>query len=139
MKHGAGRTPLFVVHGAGGHVLNIKDLARAMNPSQSVLGLQASGIDGVSALGETIEQMAGTYLEDVRAVQPHGPYLLAGYSGGGVIAFEMARRLEAAGEPIGVLAFIDTFHPQMPVPHINVFTRLERLRREGPAVCPGRP
>ena len=133
VKHGAGRTPLFVVHGAGGHVLNIKDLARAMHPSQSVLGLQASGIDGVSALGETIEQMARTYLEDVRAVQPHGPYFLAGYSGGGVIAFEMARRLEAAGEPIGVLAFIDTFHPQMPVPQINVFTRLERLRREGPA------
>ena len=67
VKQGAGRTPLFVVHGAGGNVLNIKDLARAMDPSQSVLGLQASGIDGVSALGETIEQMARTYLEDVRA------------------------------------------------------------------------
>ena len=133
VQQGAGRTPLFVVHGAGGHVLNIKDLARAMDPRQSVLGLQALGIDGVSVPAETIEAMAGTYLDDVRAVQPHGPYLLAGYSGGGVIAFEMARRLEAAGEPIGVLGLIDTFHPQMAVARIDVFTRLDRLRREGPS------
>ena len=107
-----------------------------MDPSQTVFGLQASGIDGVSAPGESIEQMAQTYLDDIRAVQPHGPYLLAGYSGGGVIAFEMARRLEAAGEPIGVLAFIDTFHPQMPLPQINVFTRLGASSSRGHVVCP---
>jgi thioesterase domain-containing protein/acyl carrier protein len=130
VQPGVGR-PLFVVHGAGGHVLNIRDLARAMRPTQAVSGLQASGIDGVSPPGTTIEQMAQTYLDEVREVQPHGPYMLAGYSGGGIIAFEMARRLEAAGEAIGVLAFIDTFHPQMPLPQINALTRLERLRREG--------
>ena len=131
MQRGSGHTPLFVVHGAGGNVLNIKDLARAIDPSQTVFGFQASGIDGVSAPGASIEQMAETYLNEIRAVQPHGPYLLAGYSGGGVVAFEMARRLDAAGEPIGLLAFIDTFHPHMPLPHIDVFTRLGRLRREG--------
>ncbi len=131
VQNGAGRTPLFVVHGAGGNVLNIWDLARAMSPKQAVFGLQASGIDGVSPPGATIEQMAQTYLDEVRAVQPQGPYMLAGYSGGGVIAFEMARRLDEAGEAIGVLAFIDTFHPQMRLPQINALTRLERLRREG--------
>jgi len=131
VRRGAGTTPLFVVHGAGGNVLNIKELARAMVPAQTVYGLQAAGIDGVSAPAATIEQMAQTYLGEVRAVQPHGPYLLAGYSGGGIVAFEMARRLEAAGEPIGVLALLDTFHPQMALPQIDVFTRLERLRREG--------
>ena len=131
VQRGSGHTPLFVVHGAGGNVLNIKDLARAMDPSQTVFGLQASGIDGVSAPGASIEQMAETYLNEILSVQPHGPYLLAGYSGGGVVAFEMARRLDAAGEPIGLLAFIDTFHPHMPLPHIDVFTRLGRLRHEG--------
>ena len=130
VQRGSGCAPLFVVHGAGGNILNIKDLARAMDPSQTVFGFQASGIDGVSAPGASIEQMAQTYLDELRTVQPHGPYLLAGYSGGGVIAFEMARRLDAAGEPIGLLAFIDTFHPHMPLPHIDVFTRLGRLRRE---------
>jgi thioesterase domain-containing protein/acyl carrier protein len=131
VQRGPRREPLFVVHGAGGNVLNVKDLARAMDPSQTVFGLQALGIDGVSAPGASIEQMAQTYLDELRAAQPHGPYLLAGYSGGGVIAFEMARRLDAAGEPIGLLAFIDTFHPHMAVPHIDMFTMLGRLRREG--------
>jgi thioesterase domain-containing protein len=102
-----------------------------MGPAATVFGLQASGIDGVSAPGTTVEQMAGAYLDEVRAVQPRGPYLLAGYSGGGLIAFEMARRLDQAGEPIGVLAFIDTFHPRMPLPQIDMRTRLDRLRREG--------
>jgi thioesterase domain-containing protein len=109
----------------------MRDLARALGPAQPVYGLQAAGVDGVSVPGETIGQMAQAYLDEVRAVQPRGPYLLAGYSGGGVIAFEMARRLHASGEAIGVLAFIDTFHPQMPIPAINVRTRVERLRREG--------
>jgi acyl carrier protein len=92
VQRGSGREPLFVVHGAGGNVLNIKDLARAMDPSQAVFGFQALGIDGVTAPGASIEQMAQAYLDELRAVQPHGPYLLAGYSGGGVIAFEMANR-----------------------------------------------
>jgi acyl transferase domain-containing protein len=130
VQRGEGRTPLFVVHGAGGNVLNIHELARAMDSRQTVLGLQAAGLDGVSPLGTSIAQMAADYLAEVRAVQPHGPYLLAGYSGGGVIAFEMARRLQASGDTIGVLAFIDTFHPQMKAPRINLFTRLGRLCRE---------
>lgn len=131
VQPGTGRAPLFVVHGAGGNILNIRDLARALGPAQAVFGLQAAGIDGVGQPGATIEEMAQAYLEDVKAVQPQGPYMLAGYSGGGVIAFEMARRLSHSGEAIGVLAFIDTFHPQMPTPTINAWTRLERLRDEG--------
>lgn len=126
----ADRTPIFVVHGAGGNVLNVSDLARALGPAQPVFGLQASGIDGVSAPAESIEQMAQSYLDEIRVAQPRGPYLLAGYSGGGIVAFEMARRIEAAGDAIGVLALIDTFHPQMPLPRVTMLTRLERLRTE---------
>ena len=131
VQPGAEGIPLFVVHGAGGNVLNVRDLARAMGRTRAVFGLQASGIDGISPPGESIEQMAQSYLDEIRVVQPRGPYLLVGYSGGGIVAFEMARRLEATGEAIGVLAFIDTFHPQMPLPQVNASTRLERLRREG--------
>jgi thioesterase domain-containing protein len=120
---GDGRAPFFCVHGAGGNVLNFRDIARAMDPRQPVYGLQASGIDGVSPPHKTIEQMAAAYLAEVRELQPHGPYLLGGYSGGGIVAFEMAQRLTASGEAVGLLAFIDTFHP------IPVFTRLERLGR----------
>jgi acyl transferase domain-containing protein/thioesterase domain-containing protein len=131
VRPGNGIAPLFVVHGAGGGVLNMRDLGRAMRPTQTVYALQASGVDGVSPPGESIEQMARAYLEEIRGVQEHGPYLLAGYSGGGIVAFEMAQRLTAAGEAVGLLAFVDTFHPQMATPRIDAWTRVERLRREG--------
>ena len=130
VKQGDDRLPFFCVHGAGGNVLNFRDLARAMDPGQPFYGLQASGTDGVKPPHPTIEAMAAAYVEEVRQQQPHGPYLLGGYSGGGVVAFEMAQLISAAGEQIGLLAFIDTFHPQMSVRSPSVLTRLERLRRE---------
>ncbi len=131
LQRGLGRTPLIFVHGGGGHVLNARDLAGAMHPSQPVYGLQAAGVDGVVRPHESIEAMAEAYLAEVRALQPHGPYLLAGYSGGGVVAFEMARRLSEQGEPIGMLALIDTFHPHVKVGQASLRQRWGRLMREG--------
>jgi acyl transferase domain-containing protein len=131
VQRGGNRLPFFCVHGAGGNVLNFRDLARAMHPEQPFYGLQASGVDGVSEPHKTIEEMADAYLQEIREFQPEGPYLLGGYSGGGIVAFEMARRLTALGERVGLLAFLDTFHPQMPVRDITLFSRLERLHREG--------
>jgi len=52
--------------------------------------------------------MARDYLADVRRVQPQGPYLLGGFSGGGLVAFEMARQLELAGEHTAALVLLDT-------------------------------
>jgi thioesterase domain-containing protein len=75
--------------------------------------------------------MADAYIAEIREFQTEGPYLLGGYSGGGIVAFEMARRLTALGLEVGLLAFLDTFHPQMPVRDITLFSRLERLHREG--------
>jgi len=131
LQRGGDRLPFFCVHGAGGNVLNFRDLSRAMDPKQPFYGLQASGIDGVSRPDESIEAMAQAYVSEVRELQPHGPYLLGGYSGGGLVAFEMAQMLTHAGEEVGVLAFIDTFHPQMPLQRFTTRTRLTRLRSEG--------
>jgi acyl transferase domain-containing protein/thioesterase domain-containing protein/acyl carrier protein len=131
VQRGGDRLPFFCVHGAGGNVLNFRDLARAMHPDQPFYGLQASGIDGISPPHKTIEEMAEAYVTEIRAFQPDGPYLLGGYSGGGIVAFEMARRFTALGQDVGLLAFIDTFHPQMAMRDVTVFTRLERLHREG--------
>jgi thioesterase domain-containing protein/acyl carrier protein len=131
VQRGTDGTPIFIVHGAGGNVLNFRDLARAMSPSQPVYGLQAAGVDGVTRPHETIEAMAEAYLAEVRGVKPHGPYVFAGYSGGGIIAFEIARRVTAAGEPAPLLVFIDTFHPQAPLDRNGVLSRLNRLRRVG--------
>jgi thioesterase domain-containing protein len=132
IQRGDGRTPLFCIHGAGGNVLIFRDIAKALDPRQPVFGLQAHGIDGATEPHSTIEAMATAYLAELRHVQPHGPYLLMGYSGGGVVAFEMARQLTFEGEEIGLLAFLDTFHPQASTPKMNLLTRLDRLGREGP-------
>jgi thioesterase domain-containing protein/acyl carrier protein len=133
IQRGGGGPPLFVVHGAGGNVLNFRDLAKAMDPAQPVYGLQAAGVNGVSPVHGSIEEMAVAYLAEVRLIARTGPYLLSGYSGGGIVAFEMARMLEECGERVGLLAFIDTFHPQMPVRGSSFFSRLARLQTEGVA------
>src|SRR5262249_13106066 len=66
----------------------------------------------------------------IRALRPHGPYLLAGYSGGGIVAFEMAQQLTALGEEVPLLVFFDTFHPQLPMRAVSFSIRLVRLRKE---------
>jgi thioesterase domain-containing protein len=130
IRPGGARTPFFCVHGAGGNVLNFRDLARAMDEAQPFYGLQARGVDGVTAPHASIEEMAAAYLAEVRELQPEGPYLLGGYSGGGMVAFEMARLLTSAGQQVPLLAFLDTFHPEMPIRKVTMGTRLERLRDE---------
>src|SRR2546421_4992495 len=60
----------------------------------------------------TVEQMAGEYLEVIRERQPHGPYALVGLSFGGVLAYEIARRLRAGGEEVAVLGLLDSFLPR---------------------------
>ncbi len=123
--------PFFCVHGAGGNVLNFRALSRRMATARPFYGLQASGVDGVSRPHESIQAMARTYLAEMRGRQPRGPYLLAGYSGGGIVAFEMARLLTEAEESVGLLGLIDTMHPKARVRRADLVTRAVRLRREG--------
>jgi thioesterase domain-containing protein len=74
--------------------------------------------------------MAQAYIEEIRALRPRGPYLLAGYSGGGIVAFEMAQQLTALGEEVPLLVFFDTFHPQMSIRAVSLGRKLLRLRKE---------
>ncbi|HSK81566.1 MAG TPA: condensation domain-containing protein, partial [Thermoanaerobaculia bacterium] len=106
------RTPLFCVHALGGEVLTYYRLARELGTGQPVYGLQARPLEEhAEAPQAMIEEMAAGYLEAVRSLQPAGPYLLAGYSFGGVVAFEMARQLTLAGEEVALLALLDTTVP----------------------------
>ncbi len=100
--------PLFLVHAVGGNVLNYRALADAMPEGIPVYGLQALGLDGRTAPLDSVEKMAQRYVREIRSVQPHGPYHLAGGSMGGIIAYEMAQQLVAAGERVGLLGLVDT-------------------------------
>jgi amino acid adenylation domain-containing protein len=109
IQPGEQRPPFFCVHAAGGNVLEYRDLARALGPDQPFYGLQAKGLDGEQEPHATIKEMAAHYIAEMRDVQPEGPYLIGGRSGGGTIAFEMACQLSAAGEETALLALLDTY------------------------------
>jgi thioesterase domain-containing protein len=102
------RTPLFLVHGAGGTVVGYHDVARHLGRERPVYGLQAIGVDdGLEPIAD-LEVMAARYVQAVREVQPEGPYLLAGWSAGGHVAFEMANQLADGGHRIGFVGLLDS-------------------------------
>jgi amino acid adenylation domain-containing protein len=105
------RLPLFFVHAIGGNVLNYVRLAKGFRADQPIYGLQAVGLDGLAPPLESVPDMAARYVAEMRKVQPHGPYFLAGGSMGGAIAYEIAQQLSDDGEPIGMLALFDTYGP----------------------------
>jgi len=105
------RPPLFCVHAAGANVLIYRPLARHLGLDQPVYAFQARGLDGQSEPYRTVAEMAVHYLSELRAVQPAGPYYLLGASFGGLVAFEMAQRLIIQGEPVALLALLNTNCP----------------------------
>lgn len=111
IKPTGSRPPLFCVHGVLGTVVGFHALASHLDPDQPFYGLQAEGLNGRQRPHTTIPEMARHYLEAIRQVQPHGPYFLGGYSGGGAVAFEMAHQLRAMGEQVALLALIDAYCP----------------------------
>ena len=103
--------PFFCVHPVGGNILCYADLARHLNREQPFYGLQSPGLEGEQVPLTRIEDMARHYLAALQTIQPQGPYRLGGWSLGGVIAFEMAQQLHAAGHETELLALIDSSVP----------------------------
>jgi acyl transferase domain-containing protein/thioesterase domain-containing protein/acyl carrier protein len=106
--------PFFLVAGMFGNILNLRHLGRLLGMDREVYGVQARGLYGDEKPHGTIEEMAEAYLAEIRHVRPHGPYLLGGFSGGGLVAFEMAKRLRAIGEDVPIVVMLDTPLPQRP-------------------------
>jgi len=100
---------LYIVHGAGLNVLFFNTLAKNMDPEQPVYGLQAKGLNGIDEPLEKIEDMAAYYISEIVKQNPKGPYALAGFSFGGIIAYEMAKQLKAMGREVKMLAMFDTY------------------------------
>lgn len=103
--------PFFCIHGAGGNVLNFQSLSQHIGRDIPFYGLQARGVDGKQPPQPSIAEMAKSYLEAIEQAAPAWPYVLGGYSGGGVVALEIARLLQEKGEPVPLIVFLDTFHP----------------------------
>lgn len=120
LKAGIPDPPLFLTHGLGGTVIDFYQVVRHIDTPRSIYGLQARGIDGVDSAFDRIEDMAQYYIDAIKRVQPEGPYLLAGYSLGGLVVLEMAHRLAAKGEKIGLLVLLDAY------PHVLRLSRWQR-------------
>ena len=106
------RRPLFVIHSVGGNLWHYYEMSRHLAPDQAVYGLQARGVFGTGEPDISVEAIAARSIVAMRAAQPEGPYMIAGYSSGGVIAYEMAQQLARAGEPVALLGLIDSYCPQ---------------------------
>ena len=109
------KLPLFFVHGGFGNVMIFSVLSDYLGLDQPFFGLQAQGVDGKSKPLTRIEDMAALYVREIREVRPHGPYLVAGFSMGGEVAYEMAQQLTAAGEEVRLLLLMDTWNPDRAV------------------------
>lgn len=107
IKGGDGRKPFFCVHGAGGHTLFCLALADHIESGQPFYAFQARGIESGQIPYRYVEEMAASYVAEMRRHYPEGPYLLGGYSMGGIVAFEMAQQLREQGQSVALLAIID--------------------------------
>jgi oxalate---CoA ligase len=105
------RPPLFAVPGSGGNPVGFIHLGRLLDARQPLIGIESRGIDGTAAPLARVEDIAADNIARIREIQPHGPYFLTGACYGGRVAYEMARQLEAAGEPIGLLVMLDPSSP----------------------------
>ncbi|WP_183559193.1 non-ribosomal peptide synthetase [Mucilaginibacter sp. SP1R1] len=115
IKPSGSKMPLYIVHGAGLNVLLFNALAMNMDAEQPVYGLQAKGLNGIDEPLDVMEEIAANYIAEIVAKNPDGPYALAGYSLGGIIAYEMAKQLMAAGKEVKMLAMFDTYAEQSTV------------------------
>jgi amino acid adenylation domain-containing protein len=102
--------PLFLLPGAIGSVLYLQPLAAALGRDRPVLALPSPGLDGRPPLA-SVPALAAHHLRAMRRQQPQGPYLLAGHSSGGRVAYELARQLEEQGESVACLVILDTNAP----------------------------
>ncbi|MBC8446872.1 MAG: amino acid adenylation domain-containing protein, partial [Chloroflexi bacterium] len=105
------KPPLFCIHPPSGVVFPYYSLARHLDADQPLYGVQDASLDGQTEPYTRVEDMAAHYVDAVRTVQPEGPYFLAGWSLGGVLAFEMAQQLHRQGQRVALLGMIDTGAP----------------------------
>jgi thioesterase domain-containing protein/acyl carrier protein len=122
LKAGGPQGTLYIAPGLGGGPAEFLELAKFMHTSHSIYGLQPKGIEGFDDPSARIEDMAEFYTQAIVRFQPKGPYILGGYSLGGLVALEMARRILARGDKISLLVLLDSY------PHMKFLTTGQRLQ-----------
>lgn len=127
LQSGGSRPPFFYLHGDWtGSALYCRHIASDLGPDQPFYALEPYKFDGLPVL-PTFEAMVEAHLHAVRAVQPEGPYLLGGFCNGAIVAYEMARRLQAEGQRVDLLLLVDPgYTPAASKLMCDLFRRLGR-------------
>ncbi|KAG0197906.1 hypothetical protein BGX28_008586, partial [Mortierella sp. GBA30] len=112
--------PLFCIHPGLGLSWVYMGLAKHLHPEQPLYGLQARGLDGKTQLAASVEEMTLDYIDQIRRIQPHGPYLLLGWSFGGTVAHSMAVELERQGEEVPGLFIMDSMADYSAVGDVDI-------------------
>jgi amino acid adenylation domain-containing protein len=115
IQGGLSLPPIFIAHGLGGSLLSFIELAGALGPEQPVYGLQLPAL--IDEHHADLRIIAANFVKQVRAIQPLGPYNLAGHSSGGLLVLEMACQITEQGETVGLLALLDCDPNVGKVPH----------------------
>ena len=100
--------PLFLIHGAGLNILLYQSLIKHLKSDRPIYALQAKGLDGKKTISTSIGEMAEHYIIEIKKVQPSGPYYFLGFSLGGFIGYEMARKLIKQNEKVNFIGVIDS-------------------------------
>jgi fatty-acyl-CoA synthase len=111
LRRGGKGLDLFLVHASGGWAFPYVTLARHLGDDRNIHAFQAPQLHHGDPSQLTVESMADDYIAAMKAVRPHGPYLIGGWSFGGLVAFEMAARLRAAGDEVRRVILFDTTPP----------------------------
>ncbi|WP_433601403.1 amino acid adenylation domain-containing protein [Nocardia sp. CA-135953] len=134
IRTGGARPPLFCIHPAVGLSWCYRTLDRYLSDGRPIYGIQAPQIGGEVPGPASIEEMAERYFDEIRAVQPHGPYHLLGWSLGGAIAHAIAVEMRAAGEQVALLALLDAEVGGVDESTISTVTAGELISNLGPVM-----
>ncbi|WP_114789081.1 amino acid adenylation domain-containing protein [Niabella yanshanensis] len=108
IKKSGSKPPIYLIHGGALNILLYKNLEPFLSDDQPLYGIQALGLDGDTAHLDSIETISARYLKEILVHNAEGPYIIIGYSYGGVVAYEMARQLMAMGKKVKMLGILDT-------------------------------
>lgn len=109
LKPNGSKVPLFMVHGGGLDVLYFANMSKHLDDDQPFYGIQGVGSKGFDEWHESIEDMAAHYIQAIEKVNPDGPYAVAGYCVGGIVAFEMTRQLQEQGKEVSLTVLLDSY------------------------------
>jgi acetoacetyl-CoA synthetase len=129
VKAGCEQPPILIVPGLAG-ALPFFGPAQQIRTAHPIYGIQAKGVDGMDEPLDSIDDMAGFYLDSIKDLQPRGPYILVGYSFGGLVALEMAQRMTRNGHEVALLVLVDAYpHPRYLAPSLRLGLGARRLMR----------